>query len=888
MWLLLSVAVKFLLICGLVSCEELSNETGTLENTGYPYSMKNHEKYIWNFNISSTKSLVYLNLENVQLRGSDVLTISDGLNIYNWSSSDVHHHQFYILNPLSGNVTLEAGSDNSTIQPRRFQAYYTAKDSENVLYYDNAKLGVIKSPVYSEQKQFAYFTWVITEKPEENIYLAFKSFNLTDGNLTVDYGSTQLNLTGNSLPEDVIITGNVKLTLQLNLEVPEQQFELLYSYLYPNCSKKVELGSVTAKKVSFYGEPSEVPTQCFIIVEGPANSVLSVSAHWDEIENPNDVLLVLGDGPSRFSPMLLADSPANRPSASNVITKTNKLWIGYSYSSSIAGINASVDVVVQNQGRSLTQSGNFGLTSTTSNETLASNTSVYILNVKEDEQIVTNLAENTTLNGRNKLTFYDGGNTEEMILEFIAGDVFHPVISTKNQMMIVAEHFAKNESFVASFIAAPKDYNQLSSKEVGTFDIEQIFTNNSRSWIITPTLTLNLSVDEVINLIVRKADLNPDLKMTIYDGPTNAFPVVYTLSNISLESTEIHIRSNKGAAIVLENKGNFTFGLIADLSYKKIPSCNYSLDLRTSKSGFIRSLNYPNFYPSNAKCEWHITSNNYTLLSFNYLNLSEAHQIQVYSVNGSETKFLFNISGSQPVNDMFIGESHILLNWSSIDHSNIINVSKGFEIQVYSLDCGGIYDGTSKTFSTPNYPQILNNSTLCVWSINIPSKQSDKVEIIDLSYTTISEKANLATLTAYEGGSLKSSVISNFSSTNFLSRTNLLTIKYNCSNDAKSCSAYSFNYQPYVCSQLCGNGICMHDSWKCNGVNDCEDFTDETNCTTTTIIQETNGVSVTSLVVAILLCLTIGAVGAIAAPIVWRRIRAHGRNYHEFRNSVDA
>ena len=49
---------------------------------------------------------------------------------------------------------------------------------------------------------------------------------------------------------------------------------------------------------------------------------------------------------------------------------------------------------------------------------------------------------------------------------------------------------------------------------------------------------------------------------------------------------------------------------------------------------------------------------------------------------------------------------------------------------------------------------------------------------------------------------------------------------------------YSFINLFSGCDTLCDNNICMHPDWKCNGVNDCGDFTDERNCASVPIPPE--------------------------------------------------
>lgn len=41
---------------------------------------------------------------------------------------------------------------------------------------------------------------------------------------------------------------------------------------------------------------------------------------------------------------------------------------------------------------------------------------------------------------------------------------------------------------------------------------------------------------------------------------------------------------------------------------------------------------------------------------------------------------------------------------------------------------------------------------------------------------------------------------------------------------------YTRNSLISACDSLCDNKVCMHPDWRCNGENDCGDFSDERNC----------------------------------------------------------
>ncbi|XP_072014326.1 uncharacterized protein [Amphiura filiformis] len=66
-----------------------------------------------------------------------------------------------------------------------------------------------------------------------------------------------------------------------------------------------------------------------------------------------------------------------------------------------------------------------------------------------------------------------------------------------------------------------------------------------------------------------------------------------------------------------------------------------------------------------------------------------------------------------------------------------------------------------------------------------------------------------------------------------LSRTNKVFVSYVFKSDDTNLQAgfpFKMKYTTYTCDRQCNNGLCLHPSWWCDGLDQCGDNTDEIGC----------------------------------------------------------
>lgn len=160
--------------------------------------------------------------------------------------------------------------------------------------------------------------------------------------------------------------------------------------------------------------------------------------------------------------------------------------------------------------------------------------------------------------------------------------------------------------------------------------------------------------------------------------------------------------------------------------------------LLTRPDGIIQTPNYPDSYPLNTRCDWHIQTEfgKSVEVTFDHIDM-EIHRNcdldYIRIINGPDDTYAevarFCHPSDKPVvftstgRDMFI-----------TFHSDISNIGKGFHAKYKWVDtkCGGKLTTASGSFHSPNYPNNYDKNDTCEWLIDVQENH-----LIELTFDSV-------------------------------------------------------------------------------------------------------------------------------------------------------
>ncbi|XP_054717109.1 uncharacterized protein LOC129226525 [Uloborus diversus] len=650
----------------------------------------------------------------------------------------------------------------------------------------------------------------------------FEEFNLTQSTVNVD-GATFFGNYNHNPPVDFFPNWADKKIMQITSKMIKhttEYYRFRLHYVDKSCSglvKVVDTRSSHLISPKYQLNNGSHITECRMVIQHlDPKLILGLVFESVSFDHVND-MIAINDGASERSSPLLQVTVSNKNKAMSQMIRSTENYMWISFNPETYASYFSANVTVHGQGGYFKNTGSIKMNTTDGND------SIFLLEV-EDKKVVSLRFTSSNIQPPGKLDIYDGFDTSNLLAS-LSGNIWYPVLGKSSYLMAIATNF-QNSTFAADFSGITPGCDYMSTLTSENYILNEN-CNTTCQWVIPPQ---NLS-NSMLALDLQYFSLSSDSKIEIQ----KLDPKKTLVGSITPDTTHVPqliIEAEVGALVTVTqgkcmNQSN-NIVLVGHSSY--IPTCEKRFSPVPSESFLITSPRYPDTYPLLANCQWNVSvpKENFVFLTFESLQLASKHCLKVSA--GNKT---VQISGNKLPNDMLLKGSTVI-EFDSKDCGQSLKADKlvsdaGFVLNSTIADCGGVLQNQkSGEFNT----STLGNKTFCVWIISVPETTGNaSVNIISYSFVKKDSHENYD-MHVYDGSSVRDVEITNTSGSVYWGRTNSLVFVYKRLDHSKASSVLVFNYNTINCnsSMLCKNMICMHPDWKCNGVNDCGDFSDEDNC----------------------------------------------------------
>ncbi|XP_064922872.1 cubilin isoform X1 [Columba livia] len=788
----------------------LQGLSGTFQSPGYPNTYPNSARCVWIIQLPASNLEVQLRFLDVELEGTTCQY--DAIKIYDGGSTDSpllgsvcsnDSRLFYSSGPQ---LTVLFYSDGS-VTKRGFQASYNSVASSCGGLLQGLS-GTFQSPGYpNTYPNNARCVWFIQlPDPNYEVQLRFLDVELEgtscsyDAIKVYDGGSTDSPLLGSVCSNDsrLFYSSGQQLTVLFYSDsgVTKRGFQASYNSVASSCGGLLQGLSGTFQSP---GYPNTYPNnaRCVWFIQLPdPNYEVQLRFLDVELEGTScsyDAIKVY-DGGSTDSPLL--GSVCSNDSRLFYSSGQQLTVLFYSDSSvTKRGFQASYNSVTDSCG-GLLQGLSGTLQSPGYPSTYPNNARcVWFIQLPASNLEVQLTFLDVELEGTScsfdAIKIYDGGSTDSPLLGSVCSNDSRLFYSSGQQLTVLfySDSSVTKRGFQASYNSVASSCGGLLQGLSGTFQspgYPNTYPNSARCvWIIQLPAS---------NLEVQLRFLDVELEGTtcqydaikIYDGGSTDSPL---LGSVCSNDSRLFYSSGPQLTVLFYSDGSVTKRGFQASYNSGNNSCG---GLLQSLSGSFQSPGYPNAYPNDAHCVWHIQLPEQNLrVELQFLDVElegttcQYDAIEVYDGGFTDSPLLGSVCSNN--HSVFTSSGSQL---TVLFRSDFSVTRRGFEASYSSFpasnstpgnnSCGGLLQDLSGSFQSPGYPNAYPNDAHCVWHIQLP-EQNLRVELqfldVELEGTTCQYDA----IEVYDGGFTDSPLLGSVCSNNhsvFTSSGSQLTVLF--------------------------------------------------------------------------------------------------------------
>ncbi|PVD21506.1 hypothetical protein C0Q70_17304 [Pomacea canaliculata] len=635
---------------------------------------------------ASDANVTTLLFSSLAMQGNDYLLLYDGNVSGVLNPADIVANMSGTREPFlavfSSNVSTVMVHITSNDSRSNFTAMLSLHGCEQDQSLTPGNLVLLLSPEYSPSQgsfQCKYKVSMNGSATDSKLALSFRNFNLPGAtlNVTTDLNATQ-ELTGANHPADVYADTSIELVLSIKGSVNSSQDFIAFVSVISKACQGVK--TVNGSGYINFTVPELHPYQqdCRVTVKAASGKSLLLNVTTLQLSQ-GDALNVF-DGASVTGRQLAVFQTPSQPYI--LVSTGQDLLVRLIVDDSPGIRNVVIKITEQVEG-GLYSNSNFTLQYPGSNTT-----QYYLLKTSSQEEMLQILLESKPENGTYAIIVYNRC-TNNVLVTFSPKNLPFPLAVACTEVLLEATWFESRQNFTASVSDTIK-------AALGSYTIT--------STPDLPPLCRLTIIPQVKGLPVTEVML--PLCSLVFSG--------YTSSNLSTTLVSVY--------------------------YQVVNSvCGGVLPL---PSGRMTSPRFPNQYPLNVDCTWilpNTSANTSVLFHVENFSLAQNHSLVILS-EGGEARSNFTVE-HQPTEDLlYTRAGSDSITFSSARQNNLIGenqVSQGFALDFWILECGRNLVAKSSEFSTPGFPDKKINTSLCVWRIQLPPTENGIVNIVNLTLTIV-------------------------------------------------------------------------------------------------------------------------------------------------------